>query len=152
MIAHHKQIVSTFSNLSKENLSEIIQHINNELYKRWSVIRCFIVVVLVVLRLPIGEWATPRSGNHSASRHRGIQRLRDVEPGCIVLYLELHGRAIALAGVEPSEILHTPNNGTTSHTLIRCFIKDINIRCFILSYLNRCAIFYTMDDHILYTT
>ena len=59
---------------------------------------------------PSGEWATPRSRNHSASRHRDIQRLRDVEPGCIVLYLELHGRAIALAGVEPSEILHTPNN------------------------------------------
>ena len=63
-----------------------------------------------MLRLPIGEWATPRSGNHSASRHRGIQRLQDVEPGCIVLYLELHGRAIALTGVEPSEILRTPNN------------------------------------------
>ena len=62
-----------------------------------------------MLRLPIGEWVTPRSGSHSASRHQGIQRLRDVEPGCIVLYLELHGRAIAFAGVEPSEILHTPN-------------------------------------------
>ena len=59
---------------------------------------------------PSGEWATPRSRNHSTSRHRDIQRLRDVEPGCIVLYLELHGRAIALAGVEPSEILHTLND------------------------------------------
>ena len=57
---------------------------------------------------PSGEWATPRSGNHSASRHHGIHRLRDVKP--VVLYPELHGRSIALAGVEPSEILHTPNN------------------------------------------
>ena len=62
-----------------------------------------------VLRLRIEEWATPRSKNHSASRHCDIQCLRDVKPKCIVLYLGLHGRAIALAGVEPSEILHTPN-------------------------------------------
>ena len=44
---------------------------------------------------PYRGMGTPRSGNHSASRHRGIQRFRDVEPGCIVLYLELTRRCRA---------------------------------------------------------
>ena len=102
---------------------------------------------------PSGEWATPRSRNHSASRHPDIQRLRDVEPGCYTLN--------HTGGQLPSQVqslvrysTHPTMTGTTSHTLsLKCRVLGREAACTIFNVLGRTrprielTTYHTLSEH-----